>query len=160
MKKSFTIVLSLLFSVVLLAQPGKPQEDVPNVEKMVSNLSTMQKKRIEAVTAASKKEVVKIRTELESIRSQIGTLNRMEGDQSATLFPLFDRESELVAEISKEMYRCRMKIDEVLTPDQVKEFRNSLENERQQRMKGPKPKDTQRTGKSNYKNTRGKNTHH
>ncbi len=160
MKKSLALIFTLLFSTILLAQPPVgPREEVPNVEKMVSGLTNMQKKRIETVTAASKKEVYKMRNELESVRSKIGTLNRMEGDQSSSLFPLFDRESQLMAEISKEMYRCRMKIDEILTPEQVKEFRNSLEAERQQRIKGgPKHKAQHQNAKSNYK-SRDKHTH-
>jgi Spy/CpxP family protein refolding chaperone len=40
-----------------------------------------------------------------------------------------------MAEISKEMYRCRLQIDEVLTPEQIKEFRNSLEAERKKQIK-------------------------
>jgi len=146
MKKTLAIVLSLLFTTMLFAQPAKPlrgplpKDEVPNVEKMVSNLTPVQKKRIETITATSKKEVFKLKSELESLRSQIGKLNAKEGDQSALLFPLFDRESQVMAEISKVMYRCRLKIDEVLTPEQIKEFRSSLEAQRQKQLKSRQPR--------------------
>lgn len=146
MKRTIAIVLSLLFSMTLFAQSAKPfrgpmsKDDPPKVEKMVSNLTAMQKKRIESITEKSKKEVSKLKNELESVRTQICGLHAKEGDQSATLFPLFDRESELMAEISKEMYRCRLQIDEVLTPEQLKEFRNSLEAERKKQIKNKQPR--------------------
>lgn len=146
MKKTLAIALSILFTIILVAQPSKPmrgpmaKDELPNIEKMVSNLTPIQKKRIETITANSKKEVFKLKTELESIRSQIGKLNNKEGDQSSLIFPLFDRESQIMAEISKEMYRCRLKIDEVLTPEQIKEFRNSLETQRQERLNNSQPR--------------------
>jgi len=137
MKYIVAIILTLCFSLMLFAQPkgGPNHNDIPKVEKMVSNLSALQKKRLESITDKSKKEVIKLRSELESVRSQIGKLNNKEGDQSATLFPLFDRECQLMAEISKVMYRCRIEIDGVLTPEQIKEFRKSLEAERQNKIK-------------------------
>jgi len=162
MKHTIAIALSLLFTLMVFAQPAKPmrgpihKDEIPKVEKMVSNLTAMQKKKIESITANSKKEVFKLRQELESIRSQIGSLNNKEGDQSAKLFPLFDRESQLMAEISKEMYRCRVRIDEVLTPEQIKEFRDSLEAERQKQMKDNQPRGQRKTPKPNTNNSHSK----
>ena len=115
---------------------------------MVSNLTAIQKNRIENITEKTKKEVSKLKNELHAIRIQISGLNSKEGDQSSILFPLFDRESQIMAEISKEMYRCRLQIDEVLTPEQLKEFRNSLEKERLKQMHGKdqKPKMEKKSG--------------
>ena len=41
-----------------------------------------------------------------------------EGDQSRTLYPLFDREARLQVAISREMYATKLRIDEVLTKEQ------------------------------------------
>ena len=75
MKRTIAIVLTLLFSMTLFAQSAKPfrgtmsKDDPPKVEKMVSNLTAMQKKRIESITEKSKKEVTKLKNELESVRT-------------------------------------------------------------------------------------------
>ena len=141
MKRILSIACSIFFVVMALAQPEKPSPgpinkgDPPKVEKMVSGLTAIQKKRLENITEKSKKEVLRLRSELESVRNQIGSLNSKDGDKTDIIFPLFDREGELMAEISKEMYRCRLQIDEVLTPEQLKEFRSSLEAERKQYMR-------------------------
>lgn len=160
MKHILAIAFPVLLSVMVFAQPAKPfpprpmgKNDPPKVEQMVSGLTAMQKKRLESITEKSKKEVFRLRTELESVRNQIGSLNSKDGDRSDIIFPLFDREGELMAEISKEMYRCRLQIDEVLTPEQIKEFRSSLEAERKQHMKALQPK-KQAGAKSKYGKTK------
>lgn len=141
MKQFLTFSLALLFSFLLYAQPPRHmdgprhKEAYPNIEKLVSNLTSNQKKRIETITDNTKKEVAKLSSELESIRQQIKNLHDKSGDQSSLLFPLFDQESHYMAQISKEMYKCRVLIDEVLTPEQVKELHQSLEAERQKQMK-------------------------
>ena len=58
-----------------------------------------------------------------------------EGDQSDKLFPLFDREAAIQAEISKEMYTTRQQIDQVLTDEQLAEFRARCKADR----KKPRP---------------------
>jgi len=154
MKNTLALLFAFLFPVMVFAQQSKPfrgpmpKDEIPKVEKMVSNLTAIQKNRIENITEKTKKEVSKLKNELHAIRIQIGGLNSKEGDQSSILFPLFDRESQIMAEISKEMYRCRLQIDEVLTPEQLKEFRNSLEKERQKQMHGKdqKPKMEKKSG--------------
>lgn len=136
MKKSIAIILTLIITTALFAQ--KPQGKHPNhhdgfprapqIEKMVSDLSVMQKKKLETITTDSKKRVEKIQSELNNIRSQIRTIMKQDGDNSAKLFPLLDREGVLQAELTKEMYNTRLKIDEVLTPEQLKEFRSKLKS--------------------------------
>lgn len=132
MKKTLTLLVCLFFASVMMAQhphgpkdPGKPTS--PNVAEMVSDLSAMQKKKLESITTESKQKVDKMQNELKSVRTKIRQLLSAEGDNSAALFPLFDRESALQAEISKEMYRTRLSVDQVLTPEQLKEFRAKLE---------------------------------
>lgn len=160
MKKVLALSLLTLFSFTLFAQPAKHmggprhKDDYANVEKLVSNLTSSQKKRIESITDKAKKDVNKLRSELESLRGQIGELHAKEGDQSSALFPLYDREGQLMSQISKEMYKCRVQIDEVLNPEQIKEMRESLEVERQKHLKN-KPTQNSGTKKSKIDSQKG-----
>lgn len=138
MKKTTLLILVLLLSASLYAQrphgQGGPKPHKPfNVEAVVSDLSAVQKKKLESVTNDSKKRVDKLQAELKNVRQQIRTLMDKDGDNSAKLFPLLDREGVLQAEITKEMYNTRLLIDEILTPDQLKELRTKLAAERPKR---------------------------
>ena len=77
----------------------------------------------------SRKEVDRLQAELDKVRKQIHTLTNKEGDNSDQLFPLFDREGVLRAEIAKEMYRTRLQIDEILTKEQLAEMRARLQKD-------------------------------
>lgn len=147
MKKLFTILFALLLGTSLMAQADggkKPQHhgrpEPPKIEEMVSNLSTVQKKKLETISQNCKAKTVKLQKELDNIRAGIRSLMDKEGDQSAKLFPLFDREASLQAEMSKEMYAIRQQIDQVLTEEQLAEFRARCKADRQQHKKhGQKP---------------------
>lgn len=137
MKKSFTLLFALLLCATLFAQrpASRPncsqQHNPPKIEEMVSDLSSMQKKRLENVMQDSRKQVEKLQKELGNVRKQIRTLIKKEGNHSEQLFPLFDREGALQAEIAKEKYKTRQQIDEILTKEQLKEFRTRCEADRQ-----------------------------
>lgn len=142
MKKTIALSVCMFVASLLMAQHpmdhkghGKPPS--PNIVEMVSDLSAIQKKKLETITTESKQRVDKMQAELKSIRAKIRQLINADGDNSAQLFPLFDRESVLQAEISKEMYRTRISIDQVLTPEQLKELRAKLEADHK---KHPHPK--------------------
>ena len=147
MKKLFTILFVLLLGTSLMAQAdggkkprhhGRPEP--PKIEEMVSNLSTVQKKKLETISQNCKAKTAKLQKELDNIRAGIRSLMDKEGDQSAKLFPLFDREASLQAEMSKEMYAIRQQIDQVLTDEQLAEFRARCKADRQQHKKhGQKP---------------------
>lgn len=150
MKKTFTLLFALLFSTTLLAQHpgqhGRGGKDHPkpmNIEAMVSDLSAIQKKKLETITSESKKRVEGIQAELNTLRQQIRSLMMQDGDNSAKLFPLLDREGVLQAELTKEMYTTRIQVDAVLTPEQLKEFRARMEADRKKHHGKPegKPKD-------------------
>ncbi len=138
MKKTFIFIISILTITTLMAQApsgghrhrqGPPEP--PKVEEMVSNLSAIQKKRLEGISENCKKQTAKLQKELDEIRSQIRNLMMQDGDQSDKLFPLIDRESSLQAQIAKEMYRTRVQIDQVLTEEQLTEFRARCKADRQ-----------------------------
>ncbi|MBR3725051.1 MAG: periplasmic heavy metal sensor [Bacteroidales bacterium] len=140
MKKTFLLLIILLCGTVLPAQipdgghrHRRPNHEPPKVEEMVSNLSAIQKKRLEGITESCKKQVDKLQKELDGVRSHIRTLMGQDGDQSEKLFPLIDREASLQSQIAKEMYRTRVQIDEVLTEEQLAEFRARCKADRKNR---------------------------
>lgn len=136
MKKTVILFVCLLFATVALAQNprgprgGKDHAPSQDVIEMVSDLSATQKKKLESISTESKKRVDKMQNELKALRGKIRQLMQADGDNSAVLFPLLDKESSLQAEIAKEMYRTRLLFDQVLTPDQLKELRAKFESER------------------------------
>lgn len=137
-KKIATYLVAILACTMLFAQSpnefghGKKhhKHEPPKIEEMVSNLSAIQKKRLENITQESKKQVDKMQAELKSINSQIRKLLDAEGDQTNTLFPLFEREAQLKLEINKEMYRTRQQINNVLSKEQLKELRERMKADR------------------------------
>ena len=137
-KKIATYLVAILACTMLFAQSpnefghGKKhhKHEPPKIEEMVSNLSAIQKKRLETITQESKKQVDKMQAELKSINSQIRKLLDAEGDQTNTLFPLFEREAQLKLEINKEMYRTRQQISNVLSKEQLKELRERMQADR------------------------------
>lgn len=136
MKKTLILLLLLSLCGMTLAQQPRAQRaqqhEPPKIEEMVSDLSALQKKRLENVRQSSQKKIAKLNDELNTVRKTIRNLLKTDGDQSDKLFPLFEREGELKAEISKEMYRCRQQIDNILTREQLQEFRAHCAKERQQ----------------------------
>lgn len=137
-KKIATYLVAILACTMLFAQSpnefghGKKhhKHEPPKIEEMVSNLSAIQKKRLETITQESKKQVDKMQAELKSINSQIRKLLDAEGDQTNSLFPLFEREAQLKLEINKEMYRTRQQINNVLTKEQLKELGERMKADR------------------------------
>lgn len=137
-KKIATYLVAILACTMLFAQSpnefghGKKhhKHEPPKIEEMVSNLSAIQKKRLETITQESKKQIDKMQAELKSINSQIRKLLDAEGDQTNTLFPLFEREAQLKLEINKEMYRTRQQINNVLSKEQLKELRERMKADR------------------------------
>ena len=152
MKKILTLVLTIIFFGGVLAQPGqgpsRQRKEMPKIEEIVSDLSAIQKKRLENVMQNSRKEVDRLQTELDNVRKKIGAIMKQDGDHTDQLFPLLDREGELKAEITKEMYRTRQQIDQILTKEQIAVFRARCEADRKSHQSEGK-------GKANSsKNTR------
>lgn len=134
MKKTLPLIIALLLAGSVAAQNGtecRKHREMPNIEEMVSDLSPKQQKKLETITAERKKMVDMKRSELKVVRAEIRKLMEMEGDQSAKLFPLMEREADIKAEIGKIMYRTRLKIDDVLTKEQITELRANLKAQRE-----------------------------
>ena len=133
MKKIATLLLTIVLGFTVMGQQ-KPchnsrHKEPPKIEEMVNNLSAIQKKRLNTVMENSRKEVDRLQAELDKVRKQIHALTNKDGDNSDQLFPLFDREGALRAEIAKEMYRTRLQIDEILTKEQLAEMRARLKKD-------------------------------
>ena len=138
------LILLLTFSLYLLPlqaqnphRHGEGKNAPVKVEEMVSNLSIKQKKNLLAAQERSHARVDDLRAQLNAVRDSIRDYIHRDGDNSRVLYPLFDREGILQAQISKEMYSLRTQIDAILTPEQLKEFRQTLEKNRPK--KGRKP---------------------
>lgn len=129
------IVLPLL--LLALALPLKAQQDNRRPEKkkraditeLVSDLSAPQKRKIDAISKESKERVDALRASQRAVRDSIGMYMELEGDQSRQLYPLFDREAQLQAAVSREMYSTKLRIDEVLTHEQRATLRLSSHRE-------------------------------
>lgn len=151
-KKIATYLVAILACTMLFAQSpnefghGKKhhKHEPPKIEEMVSNLSAIQKKRLETITQESKKQVDKMQAELKSINSQIRKLLDAEGDQTSSLFPLFEREAQLKLEINKEMYRTRQQINNVLSKEQLKELGERMKADRKKHEREHKKNPTQK----------------
>lgn len=105
----------------------------PKIEEMVSDLSVTQKKKLLQVQSLSRERIGKLKAELGEVRDSIRMLMRRDGDNAKALYPLFDREGALQAQIAKEMYAMRTRIDAILTPEQLKELRQAMEKRKGKR---------------------------
>lgn len=134
MKKFIPLIALLLCFVVLPAQPSRhhqgKRDNPPKVEEMVSNLSLKQKKNLLDVRERSHARMDELKAQLSLVRDSIRDYIHRDGDNTKVLYALFDREGDLQALISKEMYSLRLQIDAILTPEQLKEFRDALQKRR------------------------------
>ena len=119
-------------------EPGRPGlEKRPEITELVSDLSSSQKSKLETISKDSRKRVESLRNQQKAVRDSIDKYMEMDGDQSKVLYPLFDRESRLHAQISREMYATKVRIDKVLTKEQRKDLKNKCKHHQKQR-KGKK----------------------
>ncbi len=129
MKKSILSAALLLLAFTLPAQQSHKHQGKkkhPEITELVSDLSAAQKRKLETISSDSKQRVEGLRKQQRAVHDSIGAYMEREGDQSKVLYPLFDRESKLHAQISREMYATRVRIDEVLTPAQRQELKQSM----------------------------------
>lgn len=133
MKKYIIIGLLLAVAIPLAAQPGKHHEGKKgraDITELVSDLSAPQKRKIESLSKESKERVDALRASQRAVRDSISMYIDKEGDQSERLYPLFEREAQLQAAVSREMYSAKLRVDEVLTKEQRAALRETLRRER------------------------------
>lgn len=156
MKIKTSFLLIAAFGITFSIQAQEPKDALHHghgrhheaIEKMVSDLSAPQKKKLETIKKESHQRIKDLRQSQKGLRDSIHTLMEAEGDQSAKLAPLFDREGMIQAKISKEMYSTRVSIDKVLTDQQRKELKANLAKQNDQKKvqaekhrKGASPKE-------------------
>jgi Spy/CpxP family protein refolding chaperone len=135
MKKALLLSLLVVFTLPLAAQHGGRPNGAKHkdITELVSDLSNIQKRKIEAATKDSKARVDNLRKQQRAVLDSINMYMERDGDQSAALFPLFDREAALHAAIDREMYAGKLRIDEILTKEQRAELRKACAKDRPQR---------------------------
>ena len=134
---AFIVVLAACAACYAQPKPHKEHKPHPDITKVVSDLSSSQKRKIEAITEQSRARMDNLRASQTAVRDSICMLMDREGDQSKALFPLFDREGRLQSELSREMYTTRLRIDEVLTPAQRAELKKAS-RQHQPKQRPPK----------------------
>lgn len=138
MKRTIVIIIAMAAAITLQAQhtphrEGKGKHHRPDIAELVSDLSTAQKRKLDAITSESKTRIADLRTRQRAVRDSISMFLDREGDHSKALFPLFDREAHLQTQISREMYATKLRIDEVLTPEQRKQLQQSKQERRKKK---------------------------
>ena len=128
-------LIALVATATATAQPGAkpPKEDNMEIADFVSDLSKAQKSKIDLITKRSTKIISNYRQQLHNVRDSIRTFMNRSDDNSAVLFPLYEREGRLQSEISKEYYRCKLAIDNVLTPEQQRTLKEKMDKARPHR---------------------------
>lgn len=128
MKKYLVIAILIAFQMPLMAQgEGKHhrQKVRPEISELVSDLTTTQKRKLDVINQDSRERVSGLRKQQRAVRDSIKYYMEMEGDQSKAIYPLFEREAQLQAAVSREMYSTKLRVDEVLTPTQRQELRKA-----------------------------------
>ena len=100
------------------AAPRRHQHRPAGVTELVGDLSAQQKMRVDAINKKSRARIDELRRRKHAVCDSIAVLMGQEGDQSASLDPLFEREAALQVLINREMYAAKVAIDRVLTADQ------------------------------------------
>lgn len=134
--KKFTLFLFIFtFAIMPISaqsnqHPDGRQHKHRNVADMVDDLSSSQRKKLIKVQQDAHVKIDALHTQLGQVRDSIRTFSQLDGDNSKLLFPLFDREGMLQAQLSKEMYNLRISVDNILTPQQLAQFRKALQDEK------------------------------
>ena len=136
MKKILPLILALVVVTPLVAQHDvhspekKPRHDISEV---VKDLSVIQKRKVDNISRDSKERVDVLRHQQQAVHDSIGMYMNLEGDHSKELYPLFEREAQLQVAVNREMYATKLRIDEVLKPEQRQALRNASRKDRSPR---------------------------
>lgn len=145
MKQIFLTILAITLFLSAGAQNSKTAPDNSrnkgrtSIESIITDLTPAQKSRIDAITSHSSKLIEDYRQQLKVLRDSIRTYMNTTGDLSNKLFPLYDREGRLQAEISKEYYKSKIAIDKVLNSSQLKKFRDEVKKKARNKLNQVQP---------------------
>lgn len=106
--------------------PHKHQPVENSVIEMVSDLSAIQKRKLESLQKESKNKIESLKQQRKAVKDSIQTLMDEYGDHTREVYPLIERDAALHAEISREYYRVKVRIDEIITREQSNEFKAKM----------------------------------
>jgi Spy/CpxP family protein refolding chaperone len=140
--KNIRNILALVVLLLVVMPLGMAQEpenyerpySPPDISRFVTNLSDKQKAELKKIAAEGRTTIEGYRREMKELHESIMIYYRMAGDRSDDLFPLYCQRSALYAKIDQEKYRIKMKMDSILTPEQLEELHRNIELERRQRQ--------------------------
>lgn len=112
------VVLSVGSNAQDRVPPPKEENPAESVSRVVKDLSIRQKRQIDAIADEYGDNIKAMRAQLCVKRDSIHFYMSQKADYSAVMMPLMDREAALQAHINKEMYRMKVELDAVLTPQQ------------------------------------------
>lgn len=132
MKQIIITAILVCLAGAATAQTGNkpPKENNVEISDFISDLSKAQKSKIDLITKRTAKTVEGYRQQLDAVRDSIRSYMDSPEDHSAILFPLYEREGRLQAEISKEYYRSKTSIDKILTPEQYRLLKDKMAKQR------------------------------
>ncbi len=142
---SLALLLSLLYG--LSAQNAQGNHKNQNnmcfgIESLVEDLTPVQKRKLERLSAQAKKNIGTLKAQHVDLRDSITLLLDAPSSEAiaAKLFILYDREADIRAAIQKEYYKVRLRIDNILTDEQVKFLTEKLKEGRKKKRSSGKTK--------------------
>lgn len=137
MKKTILLLIALAITLSLGAQhrPHQHPREAPHPDllEMVDDLTSSQRKQLLKAQREGHAKISALHAQLDQVRDSIRIFTQKDGDNSKILYPLFDREGNLQAQVSKEMYNLRLQIDIILTPRQLEQLRKALHKSKHKR---------------------------
>lgn len=140
MKRNFLILVGICFLFLFAGQANAQKEEYnkamryrympyeKQVEEVLTNLTDNQRKMLHKLSKENKEYMDKYRKDRDQLEKTIKSLLEMKGDVSETLYPLIDMKARLEAEKEKNLYKMKLKIDEILTPEQRIEMEKYYED--------------------------------
>ena len=140
MKRNFLVLVGICFLFLFAGQANAQKEEYnkamryrympyeKQVEEVLTNLTDNQRKMLHKLSKENKEYMDKYRKDRDQLEKTIKSLLEMKGDVSETLYPLIDMKARLEAEKEKNLYKMKLKIDEILTPEQRIEMEKYYED--------------------------------
>ncbi len=130
---------------------GQQPELEDKIAEIIDDLTSEQRETIHDITLQSRKKIGQYRAQRKVLHDTIHNILRLPGDQSETLFPLFDRSALLRADIDKELYLTRQRISSVLTEEQLHKLHEKMVAESPHNATADKKKNMHRKANKNQK---------
>ena len=97
------------------------------ITDFIEDLSDEQREKLHELSKENKEKMTAFNQQQKKLRDSINVIIRLDGDHSYELQPLLERRAQLRVERDMELYRCRLRIREILTEEQAKALREKTE---------------------------------